>query len=242
MAKRTLAIGDIHGCLTALEALLNHVAPGPNDVVVLLGDYVDRGPDSRGVIERIMQLAEETQLYPLQGNHEVMMVGAWRDGRTDNWLEFGGKETLESYGRRKKAGTLSDVPEHHWDFLTSGCAWYHETPSHVFVHAGLEPETPLEDQAPLWLFWEKLAPEFAQPHCSGKTIVCGHTPQTSGEPLNLGHTICIDTQIYAPTGWLTCLDTQTGEYWQANQQGEVRDSNLSEPLSFEGFDDQEAEF
>lgn len=230
MTTRTLTIGDIHGCLTALETLLEAVEPGPEDVVVTLGDYVDRGPDSRGVIDRLLRLSGETQLYPLLGNHEVMMVGAWRDGQETNWLEYGGEQTLESYGSPTKQGTFADVPDHHWDFLTTACAWYHESSQHLFAHAGLQPDTPIAEQIPLWLFWEKLNPETALAHCSGKTVVCGHTPQRDGLPLNLGHTICIDTFVYGEDGWLTCLDVDTGEYWQANQAGESRKSAGSLPV------------
>ncbi len=233
MTQRTLAIGDIHGCLKALETLLDAVKPTADDAVITLGDYVDRGPDSRGVIDRILKLAGETQLFPLLGNHEVMMVDTWRDGLRSAWLEFGGKETLESYARGNNEGTFDDVPDNHWDFLTADCAWYHESQNHVFAHAALEPETPLEEQVPLWLFWEKLIPATARPHCSGKTFVCGHTAQRSGQPINLGHTICIDTFVYGEGGWLTCLDVDSGTYWQANQEGESRTGELGEPSYLE---------
>ncbi|MDA7980028.1 MAG: serine/threonine protein phosphatase [Pirellulales bacterium] len=227
--NRTLAIGDIHGCLMALDTLLDVVNPGSTDVLISLGDYVDRGPESCGVLERILGLMSQTRLFPLLGNHEVMMVGAWRDGIEEDWLAYGGAETLESYGRANGLGTIEDVPEHHWDFLTSHCVWHHEGPKHIFVHAGLEANVPLGEQDPLWLFWEKLRPEVAQPHVSGKIVVCGHTPQRSGLPLNLGHTVCIDTFVYGEDGWLTCLDVDSGQYWQANQRGELREGELEPP-------------
>ena len=70
---RTIAIGDIHGCLGPFDAILNAISPGASDTVVTVGDYIDRGPDSKGVIERLLELRRVTQLVPLMGNHEEMM-------------------------------------------------------------------------------------------------------------------------------------------------------------------------
>src|SRR5690349_9006235 len=94
---RLLAIGDIHGCLTALDALLDAVAPQADDQIVALGDYVDRGPDSRGVLDRLIALHAGGRVVALRGNHDVMMLEA-RNGRDLGWLAVGGKETLLSYG------------------------------------------------------------------------------------------------------------------------------------------------
>src|SRR2546430_524502 len=96
---RTIAIGDIHGWSAALAAIIDAVMPGPDDTIVTLGDYVDRGPDSRGVLEQLVGLAERCHLVPLLGNHEEMMLGA-REGRDDLrfWLKNGGGDTLASYG------------------------------------------------------------------------------------------------------------------------------------------------
>src|SRR5690242_9506638 len=94
---RILAIGDIHGCLTALDTLLDAVAPEPDDQIIALGDYVDRGPDSRGVLDRLIALYAGGRVVPLRGNHDVMMMEA-RKGRDLGWLLVGGKQTLLSYG------------------------------------------------------------------------------------------------------------------------------------------------
>ena len=90
---RTLAIGDIHGCLTALDTLLGFVQPTPSDQLIFLGDYVDRGPDSKGVLDRLIELQRTGRVVCLRGNHEIMMLGA-REGRDDFrfWLAFGGME------------------------------------------------------------------------------------------------------------------------------------------------------
>jgi serine/threonine protein phosphatase 1 len=79
------------------------------------------------------------------------------------------------------------------------------------------------------LYWQKLIPRWSAPHCSGKVMVCGHTAQKTGAPLDLGHAVCIDTYVYG-SGWLTCLDVQTGELWQARQTGETRTGWLGEAL------------
>src|SRR5438067_1256408 len=118
---RTLAIGDIHGCLTALKTLLEFVAPEDDDRIVALGDYVDRGPDSRGVLDLLISLHAGGRLVALRGNHDVMMVAARTAAKAEDkamWLACGGSETLLSYGiELPESSDLKDVPESHWDFL-----------------------------------------------------------------------------------------------------------------------------
>ncbi|MBI1248744.1 serine/threonine protein phosphatase [bacterium] len=218
---RTLAIGDIHGCLTALETLLSIVPIEKDDRIVFLGDYVDRGPDSRGVIDRILEQRRRNEVICLTGNHEIMM----RDARFEpdtyrSWLGFGGEETLESYADDPTVDpSLKLVPDRHWRFLDRICEPYFETDTHIFVHANAVPDLPLNEQSELWLHWEKFADRG--PHQSGKQVICGHTSQKSGWPLNVGHAMVIDTWVYGD-GWLTCLDVDQGTFWQANQKGEHR--------------------
>lgn len=217
---RQFAIGDIHGCLTALQVLDNELAFGDGDTVVTLGDYVDRGPDSRGVIGFLLALRERCQLVALRGNHEVMMLRA-RDNRSAllDWISYGGDTTLDSYG----ATGFQDVPDSHWDFI-AGTARWHVEGHDFFVHGNVRLDLPLERQSDYHLFWKHLGREVI-PHASGRRMICGHTPQESGLPLDLGHTVCIDTHACGG-GWLTCLETATGEYWQANQQGDLRCGRL----------------
>jgi hypothetical protein len=96
--SRTLAIGDIHGCSAALDALLTVVAPAQADIVIALGDYVDRGPDSKGVLERLLRIEGRARLVPLIGNHDQMMLEA-RDGGGLDWQAGYGDRTIASYGR-----------------------------------------------------------------------------------------------------------------------------------------------
>lgn len=222
---RTFAIGDIHGCQTALQVLDEELNFGADDVIVTLGDYVDRGPDSCGVIDHLLDLAKRATLVPLRGNHEVMMLNSRTDGRTlDAWKDCGGAETLASYGTT----LLEDVPEHHWAFLESTLPWY-ETATDIFVHANLRAHLPLDQQSENVIYWERLI--ICHPHISGRRMICGHTPQHEGVPLNFGYAVGIDTYAYG-TGWLTCLDvdSEDGTYWQANQLGEFRTGKLT-PVS-----------
>jgi serine/threonine protein phosphatase 1 len=229
---RTLAIGDIHGCRTALDHLLALVNPLPGDTIVTLGDYVDRGPDSNGVIEKMIELHVAGQLIPLRGNHEIMMLGAKEGGRDDIafWLACGGLPALESYARPGFEPTLEDVPWTHWYFIKHTCNDWYETDSHLFVHANLHPDRPMLEQTTEHLHWEALAPLWHRPHCSGKIMICGHTEQRSGVPMVLERAICIDTWSYGG-GWLTCIDAATGHYWQANELGDTRRGQVAMPCS-----------
>jgi serine/threonine protein phosphatase 1 len=224
---RVLAIGDIHGCSRALDLLLAEARPAVADLIVTLGDYVDRGPDTKGVINRLLGLREQGHhLVCLRGNHDVMMMEARHsaEGLRD-WLRCGGREALASYAEPGREGKVQDVPEAHWDFLDTGCVNWYETDTHFFVHANAYPDLALHEQPTYMLHWEKLYD--VRPHVSGKIMVCGHTAQKTGDPLHLGHVICIDTWVYG-LGWLTCLELNTGRLWQANQRGERREGRIDD--------------
>jgi serine/threonine protein phosphatase 1 len=224
---RTLAIGDIHGCSRALDVLLEQIAPQPDELVVIVGDYVDRGPDSKGVLERMLALQRHCRCVALKGNHDLMMLTAREDEEHfAEWLACGGKQTLDSYRAKVNCETLADaIPAQHWHFLEHDCVAYHEIDTHFFVHANVLADLPLAEQPDYMLYWEKLEPGTWCPHESGKTMICGHSAQRSGRPLVLDRAICIDTWVYGD-GWLTCLDVDSEVYWQANQRGEKRMGNL----------------
>lgn len=222
MPARLFAIGDIHGCDVALDTLLKTLAPGADDTIVVLGDVVDRGAGSKRAVDRLLSLRDECRLILLQGNHEQMMLEALRDGLgAEDWLRFGGMETLLSYG-----GDPRKVPPEHLDFMASGLPYW-ETESELFIHANLQPGVPLEQQLAEWLRWTHLK-GIEQPHPSGKRVICGHTPQRSGEPLVLPGWVCIDT-FACGGGWLTGLNVATNDYLQANQAGEQRQGRLRSP-------------
>ena len=223
---RTIAIGDIHGCSRALASLLAAVRPTPGDTVVTLGDYIDRGPDSRGVVDQLIALAPRCRVIPLIGNHEEMLARAFADKPAiETWLRCGGVDTLRSYGWVKGGPPrpLRDwFPERHRAFLAD-CRPYFETPTHIFVHAGLLPHLPLDQQPPEVLRWRITDPATAAAHTSGKVTVVGHTPQFSGDVLDLGFLLGIDTNC-ARGGWLTALCIETGQVWQADGAGRLREN------------------
>jgi serine/threonine protein phosphatase 1 len=239
---RLLAIGDIHGCLRSLIALLDAVSPQPEDKIITLGDYVDRGPDSRGVLDHLIGLHDEGRLVALRGNHDLMMLEA-RHGRKRNWLACGGRQALKSYGFTEEEikilggdpclyevdDLMVKIPDRHWQFLEKDCKPWHETETHIFVHANLYPDVPMDEQPEFMLYWERLIEPC--PHVSGKVVVCGHTKQKSGLPLDLESTVCLDTGAY-DDGWLTCLDVQSGRIWQANELGKARTGWLQECKSW----------
>src|SRR5262245_20585029 len=137
MPGRILAIGDVHGCSTALAALLKAIDLHPDDTIITLGDYVDRGLDSKGVLDQLIALADRCHLVPLLGNHDEMMLNA-RNGKDDFrfWMNCGGIVALHSYG---PSGRLDLIPPAHFRFLER-CVSYFETETHFVTHANYKPD------------------------------------------------------------------------------------------------------
>jgi serine/threonine protein phosphatase 1 len=218
VSGRLIAIGDIHGCSAALRAVLVAIEPKADDTIVLLGDYIDRGPDSRQVLDEVLALGERCRLVPLLGNHEEMMLAARHSPyQRDYWLHYGGTQTLKSYGDQ---ATLADVPAEHWSFIER-CHLLHETERHFFVHASYDPNSPLDAQPTDLLIWMSLRDQIPAAHVSGKMAIVGHTPQKSGDVLDLGYLKCLDTGcVYG--GYLTGMDLESGELWQFDKHGQRR--------------------
>ena len=126
-----------------METLLAAIGPQLDDTLITLGDYVDRGPDSRGVIERLLRLKQQCRLVPLLGNHDqmVLKVYAGQMQMYIDWLMYGGSATLESYG----ATAPQDIPRAHIDFLGS-CRLFYETDRHFYVHGNYRADLPLSAQ------------------------------------------------------------------------------------------------
>ncbi len=216
---RVLAIGDVHGCSMALETLLSAIDLQLEDTLVMLGDYGDRGPDTKGVLNCLIALSRNCHLVALRGNHEQMMLAARENHESLlDWEQNGGEATLQSYG------SLKSIPREHWDFIEHQCVDYWECDTHFFVHGNVYPNLPLWEQPTYKLYWGRF--DNAKPHESGKIMVCGHTSQKDGLPRNLGYAVCIDTGVYE-TGWLSCLDISTGIIWQANQFRQQRQLPLT---------------
>ena len=161
---RTLAIGDIHGCLAPLKQLWEIIDPQPEDRIIFMGDYVDRGPECKAVIDFLIGLQQQDlNITFLSGNHEEKFALS-RIDHTDlaHWLDvWGGVETLESYG----PNGMDDVLESHWEFVRT-CKPYVETDTHIFVHANLEADVPLHEQLPFTIIHKKFG--TPEPHMSGK--------------------------------------------------------------------------
>lgn len=218
MSARTIAIGDIHGCSIALAALIEAIELQPDDTLVTLGDYVDKGVDCKGVLDILLELETRCQLSPLIGNHDAVMLGAIDNQLSiEAWKPMGGTATLQSYGDSE---SLRDIPDAHVKFLRSCRLWY-ETPTHFFVHAAYDPDLPLEQQYDATLLWQGIRDEVPEPHYSGKTAIVGHTSQKNGEILDVGHLVCIDTNCWNG-GWLTAMDVDSRKVWQVDERGRLR--------------------
>ena len=221
-SPRVVAIGDIHGCATAFKTLIDGLNIQPQDAVVVLGDAIDRGPDSRGVINQLLALGERCRMVCIQGNHEQMLLDIV-DARmpVQEWLVHGGAQTLDSYG---EGAAVSAIDPEHIAFIRTWGDVY-EIPSHFFAHGNYIPEKPLTRQPWRDLRWQSLKWHTPGLHCSGKTAVLGHTSNKNGEILNLGYLVCIDTFCHGGH-WLTAFDTTTGRVWQSKESGAFRTAEL----------------
>jgi serine/threonine protein phosphatase 1 len=214
---RIFAIGDIHGCDNLLEQIhqgiddINLADPPQMSIEVVLGDMVDRGPDSRGVIERLIARARRTRLVVLSGNHEAMMLRSLASqGALRQWLSLGGLETLRSYGvspdpvldadsaERAVRHAMAAIPDEHIAFLQA-LPFYWSLGDLTFVHAGLRPGIQLNRQAKRDLL-EIRDPFLTFPQSFGTFVIHGHTPRPDVEILH--NRINLDTGAFA-TGCLS---------------------------------------
>ena len=187
------AIGDIHGSLQKLRDLIARCerhADGRPATFVFLGDYIDRGPDSCGVVEALMdrQSQQPECVIALKGNHEAVAIEII-DGKTEAefWLREGGAATLRSYG----VGSARELPDEHIAWLRS-LPLCHDDGRRFFVHAGIDPEKPLDAQSDHDLIWIR-EPFLSDARDYGRLIVHGHTPQTTGVPDFRGNRLNLDT-------------------------------------------------
>lgn len=211
-------MGDIHGCAVALRVLIEALDLQRDDTLITLGDYVDRGPDSFSAVQQLVELDQAINLVALRGNHEEMLLEALHsDLARSAWLSCGGAATVAAYGA---ADSLPRLPETHLKFIKNTRLIY-ETPRYFFAHASYVPQLPLDVQPAEVLLWPSLRDHIPPPHVSGKVAILGHTPQPSGQILDLGHLKCLDTGC-CYGGWLTAMDVESGAIWQSNQRGELR--------------------
>lgn len=215
---RLYVIGDIHGRADLLDRMIEHISadlaahPVAESLVVTVGDYVDRGSDSSGVIERLRRNPFPTEYVPLKGNHEVLFHEFLLAPATGaHWRRLGGLETLRSYGvpvddmaagqnyLAAARALVRAVPEEHFAFLAS-LETSLTVGGHFICHAGVRPGVPLARQAEEDLLWIR-EPFLASQADFGKIIVHGHTP--AQEPELLANRINVDTGAFM-TGRLTC--------------------------------------
>lgn len=189
----TYAVGDIHGSLDKLGRLMlqcEQDADGQLVTFVFLGDYIDRGPHSSGVVAYLMEMQRRfgERVVALKGNHEAMAVGVI-DGEAPlrMWFVGGGEATLESYG----GVPPNDLPQDHVDWMRSLRLSYDDG-RRFFAHAGVDPQQPLAAQAESVLLWIR-EPFLSHTGDFGRLIVHGHTPQMTGAPDLRSNRLNIDT-------------------------------------------------
>lgn len=192
--SRTYALSDIHGCLTKLEGLVAQCRSDAKDSqarFVFLGDFIDRGPDSRGVLEYVIDLQSRRpgEVICLCGNHEDLALNAIDDpAEIDQWvINNGGDKALRSYGVTHP----SQLPANHVDWMRA-LLTHHDDGRRFFVHAGIDPSRPLGRQDRHDLLWMR-EPFLSDPRDYGRFIVHGHTPRRDGRPDLRPNRVNIDT-------------------------------------------------
>jgi diadenosine tetraphosphatase ApaH/serine/threonine PP2A family protein phosphatase len=211
---RMLAIGDIHGCYPKLIRLIKKIKVDPiEDILIFLGDYIDRGDQSKEVVDFLISLKQRMpQSVFLMGNHEQMLL-EYLSGENENpYLINGGKKTLFSYFGTDRPGSSSEIqsmfPSEHLEFFYS-LSPYWEIENFLFVHAGLRDGVPLEFQELSDLLWIREDFYFSR-FDFGKTVVFGHTPFPN--PFRFNRRLGIDTgAVYGNK--LTCVELPAEKFY-----------------------------
>ncbi|HEU4390425.1 MAG TPA: metallophosphoesterase family protein [Blastocatellia bacterium] len=237
----TYVIGDVHGRLALLDQLVRDVPwDVERDKIVFVGDLIDRGPDSRGVIDRLLELkARNSEMVVLRGNHEQMMLDCLDYGDFQ-WLipENGGLATLESYGLHlSELRDVSDIkiPQEHINFVR-GLSPVHEDESAIYVHAGLVIGRELSDTPTETLMWTRDAHFYK--YYTGKLCFFGHTPTQflpkEGRNGRYGiyiHGSCVGIDTSGDEGSpLSCVRTDTFTVYQAFPSGITQAERYAHPV------------
>ena len=202
------AIGDIHGCKDSLVELVNKIPLKQEDTLVFLGDYIDRGPDSKGVIDFLLNLSKEHEKTVfIKGNHEWMFKEFYIKRDPDSWelWEYNGaRKTLESYG------DIDNIPPEHLKFIET-TKIYHIEGKYFFVHGGVKPNVKIEDQREKDMLWIRDEFIYSKAPLKGYVVVFGHTPME--EPLIQSDKIGVDTGcVYG--GKLSCVRLEDKKIFQ----------------------------
>jgi len=212
--SKIFAIGDIHGKIDKLKMLIDRLPLSENDLVVFLGDYVDRGENSFEVIEYLIDLGNKTKCVFIKGNHEIMLKNFLSGKETDLYLYNGGLATIRSYEKNGyDIHGNKDIPKSHNEFLKN-LKPYYKTDNYIFVHAGIFPGIPIDLQTEDDLMWDR---DFYYKHAvhykGPEIIVFAHTPGKS--VVNEEFAICVDTGAYDDDlGKLTCVELPDRRFWQ----------------------------
>jgi serine/threonine protein phosphatase 1 len=217
--NKTYVIGDIHGCSNTLTGLLKIIEPvHEDDTIIFIGDYIDRGPDSKGVVDLILDLRKRHhRIITLMGNHEFMFMNTFKGIGIQDFIAMGGDATLRSYDI--PLDSLQDIhnkiPTEHLRFFQD-LLLYWEDHEHIYVHAGLQPGVHLTQQSMDWLLWAR--EEFIDlKYDFGKKVIYGHTPYDT--PKIDENKIGVDTgAVY--DGCLTCLVLPDMEFINMENKGE----------------------
>ncbi len=198
--QKLLAIGDVHGCLQSMNKLLEKLDSYFGYTYIFVGDYIDRGPDSAGVVDRLIRFQQERKCIFLRGNHEQMLLDACFHDKLDMWLMNGGESTLKSY---EATYDNLNIPDDHLKFY-QGTKMYFETENYLFVHAGLSPEKTISESLENKKQWHKFL--WQRSHLNAfetpweKTVIFGHTPRPY--PIRKPNMLGIDTGcVYDSLGY-----------------------------------------
>lgn len=205
----TYVVGDIHGCLRELEILIDKINPSSEDKLVFLGDYVDRGPDSKGVIDYLINLSKRVKTVFLRGNHEAMLIDCVKYKKDCTlWSYNGSSATLRSFNGVK--GILEKL-----EFFEN-TKYYHIHGRYFIVHGGVKPGVPIENQDPFDMIWIRDEFIFSNNPLPGYVVVFGHTPFE--KPLLMKDKIGIDTGcVYG--GYLTAVRLEDLKIFQVKCGG-----------------------
>ena len=221
--RRILAIGDMHGKFTRLLSLFHKIKfDERKDFLILLGDYVDRGDENMRCFRWAMEMSEKPNVIALRGNHEQMMLSYYMHGAESYiWLPNGGNKTKAEFDEWQKRDStaydrainfIKNRPLYHQMFINGE--------EYIFVHAGLNPNKPLEKQDEESLLW--IREEFYRNYTGSANVICGHTPtpflkRNWYSPIRLPNKITLmDTGSFMPDGKISCIDILTDEIWQSD--------------------------
>ena len=211
MFNRVVAVGDVHGEYLLLKMLMQKMKPTKDDQLVFCGDYVDRGKQSKKVVDYLLQLQNETNCVFLKGNHEDFLLLSYDREVYKSWMGNGGDETLLSYGvPQTDYNYFEKFPVEHQDFYNNLLLSY-ETETHFFSHAGANHLYPLDKQRPDDLLWNRnvVGNNF------NKVVVHGHTSVKQG-PVVTPYYVNVDTHAYK-TGKLSGYDVLNNVVYQYNK-------------------------